>query len=113
MKKSLFFSITFLMAISLFAQLNKQNMPAKQPTKPKLVVGIMVDQMRWDYLYRFNDLYKPNGGFKRLLNDGLVATIRLCLIYQRLQPAAIPAFIPAVFLLFMVLRAITGTIITC
>ncbi len=36
---------------------------------PKLVVGLMVDQMRWDYLYRYNALYGANG-FKRLLNQG-------------------------------------------
>lgn len=40
-----------------------------QPARPKLVVGLMVDQMRWDYLYRFADRY-GNDGFKRLLNDG-------------------------------------------
>jgi predicted AlkP superfamily pyrophosphatase or phosphodiesterase len=39
-------------------------------TRPKLVVGIVVDQMRWDYLYRFYDLYKANGGFKRFLSEG-------------------------------------------
>lgn len=38
--------------------------------RPKLVVGIVIDQMRWDYLYRFYDLYKPDGGFKRFLNEG-------------------------------------------
>jgi len=38
--------------------------------RPKLVVGIVVDQMRWDYLYRFYDLYKANAGFKRLLGEG-------------------------------------------
>jgi predicted AlkP superfamily pyrophosphatase or phosphodiesterase len=37
--------------------------------RPKLVVGIVVDQMRWDYLYRYYNLY-GNGGFRRLLNDG-------------------------------------------
>lgn len=37
--------------------------------RPKLVVGIVVDQMRWDYLYRYYDRY-TNDGFKRLLNDG-------------------------------------------
>jgi hypothetical protein len=37
--------------------------------RPKLVVGIVVDQMRWDYLYRFNSLY-GRGGFKRLMADG-------------------------------------------
>jgi len=38
-------------------------------SRPKLVVGIVVDQMRWDYLYRYEDLY-GNDGFKRLLNEG-------------------------------------------
>ncbi len=37
--------------------------------RPKLVVGIVVDQMRWDYLYRFYDRYSA-GGFKRMLNEG-------------------------------------------
>lgn len=37
--------------------------------RPKLMVGIMVDQMRWDYLYRFYERY-GNGGFKRMLNEG-------------------------------------------
>ena len=37
--------------------------------RPKLVVGIVVDQMRWDYLYRYQERY-GNGGFKRLLNEG-------------------------------------------
>ncbi|MBR5929745.1 MAG: alkaline phosphatase family protein [Prevotella sp.] len=37
--------------------------------RPKLVVGIVVDQMRWDYLYRYYDEY-GEGGFKRLMNEG-------------------------------------------
>ena len=40
-----------------------------QPARPKLVVGIVVDQMRWDYLYRYQSRY-CEGGFKRLLNEG-------------------------------------------
>jgi len=40
-----------------------------QLERPKLVVGIVVDQMRWDYLYRYYDLYS-DGGFKRMLNEG-------------------------------------------
>ena len=40
-----------------------------QTAKPKLVVGLVIDQMRWDYLYRYNELY-GNGGFKRLLKQG-------------------------------------------
>lgn len=38
-------------------------------SKPKLVVGIIVDQMRYDYLTRFWDQY-GEGGFKRLVNQG-------------------------------------------
>lgn len=38
--------------------------------RPKLVVGIVVDQMRWDYLYRYYARYQSNGGFKRLLSNG-------------------------------------------
>lgn len=40
-----------------------------QVERPKLVVGLMVDQMRWDYLYRFADRYGEDG-FKRLLREG-------------------------------------------
>lgn len=43
--------------------------PAKSVARPKLVVGMVVDQMRWDYLYRYYDRYTSNG-FKRLLHDG-------------------------------------------
>ena len=38
-------------------------------SRPKLVVGIVVDQMRWDFLYRYQERYS-SGGFKRLLKDG-------------------------------------------
>ena len=40
-----------------------------QVQRPKLVVGIVVDQMRWDYLYYYYDKF-GDGGFKRLLNEG-------------------------------------------
>lgn len=42
---------------------------AQSPVKPKLVVGIVVDQMRYDYLYRFQKKY-GKGGFMRLMNQG-------------------------------------------
>jgi predicted AlkP superfamily pyrophosphatase or phosphodiesterase len=41
--------------------------------QPKLVVGIVIDQMRYDYLYRYWDKY-GNGGFKRLLKEGYFCT---------------------------------------
>ncbi len=37
--------------------------------KPKLVIGLVIDQMRWDYLYRYKELYSSNG-FNRLLSQG-------------------------------------------
>lgn len=43
---------------------------SQKTERPKLVVGIVVDQMRWDFLYRYYDRYSPNGGFKRLMTKG-------------------------------------------
>ncbi|MEO6489159.1 MAG: alkaline phosphatase PafA [Ferruginibacter sp.] len=40
-----------------------------QIERPKLVIGLVIDQMRWDYLYRYYDHYS-GGGFKRLLFQG-------------------------------------------
>ncbi len=40
--------------------------------QPKLVVGIVVDQMRYDYLTKFYDYYGDDG-FKRLMNNGFNA----------------------------------------
>jgi len=37
--------------------------------KPKLVVAIVVDQMRYDYVYRFWNQFNEDG-FKRLVNEG-------------------------------------------
>ena len=39
-----------------------------QMGRPKLVVGVVVDQMRWDYLYYYNDY--GEGGLRRLLDEG-------------------------------------------
>ncbi|WP_226390048.1 alkaline phosphatase PafA [Penaeicola halotolerans] len=39
--------------------------------KPKLVVGIVVDQMRQEYLYKYQDRFSE-GGFKRLMSEGFM-----------------------------------------
>lgn len=58
------FCKTFLLLIiAPFAVLAQSN------TRPKLVVGIVVDQMRNEYIYRFWPKL-GNGGFKRLVNEG-------------------------------------------
>ncbi len=41
----------------------------KELKQPKLVVGIVVDQMRQDYIYRYWNKF-GNGGFKKLINEG-------------------------------------------
>lgn len=43
-----------------------------QTSKPKLVVGIVVDQMRFEYLSRFEKHYSEDG-FKRLMSEGFNA----------------------------------------
>ncbi len=58
--------LCFVLASALFTSAQKTT---NAIPRPKLVVGIVVDQMRWDYLYRYYDRYQP-GGFKRLLNEG-------------------------------------------
>jgi predicted AlkP superfamily pyrophosphatase or phosphodiesterase len=40
-----------------------------QPSQPTLIIGIVVDQMRYDYLYRYQKNYSKNG-LNRLLNEG-------------------------------------------
>jgi predicted AlkP superfamily pyrophosphatase or phosphodiesterase len=39
------------------------------PQRPRVIVGLMVDQMRWDFLHRYSSRY-GEGGFKRLLREG-------------------------------------------
>ncbi len=66
----LFSVLSFLVVFECKTQssITKQN--DASPKRLKLVIGIMVDQMRWDFLYRYFNRYSPNGGFKRLLNQG-------------------------------------------
>jgi len=46
----------------------QHTLPAALP-RPKLVVGIVVDQMRYDFLYRYWDKY-GEGGIKKLVRQG-------------------------------------------
>lgn len=60
----LFAGLFFLISGQIKAQ--KGQKPA---SSPKLVVGVMVDQMRWDFIYRYKAKYGENG-FKRILREG-------------------------------------------
>lgn len=59
-------ALAFLSVATMNAQKNKK---ANDLARPKLVVGLVIDQMRWDYLYRYYEKF-GNDGFKRLLNTG-------------------------------------------
>jgi predicted AlkP superfamily pyrophosphatase or phosphodiesterase len=67
--KKIALPVIVMMIACLTAPAQKKAAPANGLERPKLVVGIVVDQMRWDYLFRYYDKY-GNGGFKRLLNEG-------------------------------------------
>src|SRR5215475_8648800 len=58
MRKFFFLYLSFFAVYHLSAQ------------QPKLIVGIVIDQMRWDYLYRYYNRYQEDGGFKQLLKHG-------------------------------------------
>ncbi len=72
MARSLLVILSFVLFITVRAQNTAGSTTTQSSTlkRPKLVVGIVVDQMRWDYLYRYANRYAENGGFKRLLNHG-------------------------------------------
>ena len=63
MKRAIFY---FFTSILLFSNCKFSEIPVK---KPKLVIGIVIDQMRYDYLTRFADRY-GEGGFNRILKNG-------------------------------------------
>lgn len=65
LRRSILLFTFYFFTTTLFAQSNTQGAAGK----PKLVIGLVIDQMRWDYLYRYSDLY-GTGGFKRLLGQG-------------------------------------------
>ena len=58
--------VAFLTAMILLSSACQEQSTAK----PKLILVLSIDQMRFDYLTRFNDLYK--GGFRTLLDQGAV-----------------------------------------
>jgi len=68
MKKIIILNIVLLITCAALQAQVKTSL-SNRLDRPKLVVGIVVDQMRWDFLYRYYDKYE-NGGFKRLLSQG-------------------------------------------
>jgi predicted AlkP superfamily pyrophosphatase or phosphodiesterase len=62
-------SLLLLLIISQTFSYAQKKKKANFPSQPKLVVGIVVDQMRYDFLYKYYNKYSE-GGFKRLMNQG-------------------------------------------
>ena len=60
MKKTILPILLALFAMGAGAKINR----------PKLVVGVVVDQMRWDYFYYYYDKTVPNGGLRKLVDQG-------------------------------------------
>ncbi len=58
-----------IILFTLFSILGVSQEKVKINHSPKLVVGIVVDQMRYDYLTRFYNRF-GDGGFKRMVNEG-------------------------------------------
>lgn len=58
-----------LFFIILIGLLTTQSSSAQQFKSPKLMVGIVVDQMCYEYLYRYYDKFCENG-FKKLMSEG-------------------------------------------
>ncbi|MBC7864076.1 MAG: alkaline phosphatase family protein, partial [Bacteroidia bacterium] len=66
--------IAFLLLLStcfLFGQNPNAAKPGSKLQQPKLVVGIVVDQMRYDYLWRYWNKF-GEGGFKKLVTQGFL-----------------------------------------
>ena len=57
--KRLFLSLLCVVALTVAATAQSQRPQFGE--QPKLVVGIVVDQMRWDYLSRYYDRFGSDG----------------------------------------------------
>jgi arylsulfatase A-like enzyme len=57
--------------LAIFLSFTAHSQVSTARETPKLVVGIVVDQMRQEFLYRFDSKFS-NGGFKRLVQDGFM-----------------------------------------
>ncbi|MFT5846495.1 MAG: putative AlkP superfamily pyrophosphatase or phosphodiesterase [Psychroserpens sp.] len=68
---NLLFAVLFVISCNAQTKTSEEKNTSTNANKsnPKLIVGIVVDQMRYDYLTRFESKY-GNGGFKRMINDG-------------------------------------------
>ncbi|MDY0280896.1 MAG: alkaline phosphatase family protein [Salinivirgaceae bacterium] len=63
----------FLIAVFCVQSVHSQSVPNVPSKNPKLVVVMVIDQMRYDYLAKFNNNFGKSG-FNRLLAEGSLCT---------------------------------------
>jgi predicted AlkP superfamily pyrophosphatase or phosphodiesterase len=66
------FTLAFMGAGPWVSAAPERSPDTSAPSRPRLVLALSIDQMRYDYLVRFAPLFK--GGFKALLDKGAVFT---------------------------------------
>ena len=66
MIRALYISILFSIFIGKTSYTQNAYIP---PERPKLVIGIVIDQFRYDYIDKFWNNFS-DGGFKRVINEG-------------------------------------------
>jgi predicted AlkP superfamily pyrophosphatase or phosphodiesterase len=71
----------FILLFLVFSELGSiAQQESRQPKKPNLVLAIVVDQFRYDYLMRFRADY--HSGIERLLENGAVLLMPAIFIFQ-------------------------------
>lgn len=65
------FTLILLLFFSCVRAQDKAQSKSNPIDNPKLVVGIVIDQMRYDFLFRYWDKYS-DGGFKKLVSEGFL-----------------------------------------
>jgi predicted AlkP superfamily pyrophosphatase or phosphodiesterase len=79
----------FIAALSIFVFLELSGQGAYiPPEKPRLIIGIVVEELRYDQLEKFKDKFGENG-IKRLLNEG---TLYKNASYQYVLTQAAPGY---------------------
>ncbi len=68
MKFSVIILLTFLLNALVFNS-NAQKRKGIPPEKPTLIIGIVIEDMRYDYMQRYWNNFSE-GGFKRLMDEG-------------------------------------------
>lgn len=71
MKSKLFIFGTIATLLLSCQTLSAQKRKAIPSDKPQLIIGIVVEDMRYDYIYRYWDNFS-DGGFRRLIEEGTV-----------------------------------------